>query len=458
MCMATASKIWMVPQNAESRHLDQIDSIAQGKVPSKDMEDVSASWRRCTTELLIDPESRSAPHILTEKELRILRESLTEGIFCIQEEIDRLYAIVRHAGYVVLLCNTEGVVIHHRGDEAQADEFKKWGIWLGGVWSEGIEGTNGIGTCVVEQRPIEVHADQHFRTRHIGLSCAGAPIFDPGGRLALVLDCSCVTSGQTHSLVLAATKVAARDMEERLFRHCFGHVWVIAAVPSDDSCPAVLLAVDSEMRLVGADRAARVGFALNDERLTGHTGLGAIFEHDRSAFRCKQEQDIPARFVRTGQEWHALITPPMCGARVCGVRDGNSRAYLAFHSRPRISMLHDLALPKAPPEQHGGLSPARTQRIYEYISSNLDRNISIEELAEMAGLSVHHFARAFKQTVGMPPHCYILQRRIEQAQQMLRTTKLPLSDIALSLGFSDQSHLARHFRRMTGVPPSAVRQ
>ena len=121
-------------------------------------------------------------------------------------------------------------------------------------------------------------------------------------------------------------------------------------------------------------------------------------------------------------------------------------------------MLHDLALPKAAPEQHGGLSPPHTHRIYEYISCNLDQNISIEELAEMAGLSVHHFARAFKQTVGMPPHSYILQRRIEQAQQMLRTTKVPLSEIALSLGFSDQSHLARHFRRMTGFPPSAARQ
>jgi len=404
------------------------------------MEDISASWRRCTAELLINPESRSAPHIVTEKELRVFREPLTEGIFCIQEEIDRLYAIVRQVGYVVLLCNTDGVVIHHRGDQARADEFKRWGIWLGGVWAEGTEGTNGIGTCIVEQRPIEVHADQHFRTRHIRLSCAGAPIFDPGGRLALVLDCSCVTSGQAHSLVLAATKVAARDVEERLFRHCFGHVWTIAAVPSDDTSAAVLLAVDSDMRLVGADRVARVVFALNDERLTGNTGLGAIFEHDRSAFRCNQEQDVPARFIRNGQEWHALITPPMCGVRACGVQGWNSRAYLAVHSRPRISMLHDLAQPQAAPEQHGGLSPARAHRINEYISSNLDRNISIEELAEMAGLSVHHFARAFKQTVGMPPHCYILQRRIEQAQQMLRTTKLPLSEIALSLGFSDQSH------------------
>ena len=74
---------------------------------------------------------------------------------------------------MVLLCNPDGVAIHHRGDEARADEFKDWGIWVGGVWSEQIEGTNGIGTCITEQRPVLVHCGQHYRTRHSNLTCAG---------------------------------------------------------------------------------------------------------------------------------------------------------------------------------------------------------------------------------------------------------------------------------------------
>jgi AraC-like DNA-binding protein/PAS domain-containing protein len=451
--MATAAKIRIVRSTTESRHLDQIESVVQGGGAISELEEVSASWRRCTAELLVNPDGRAAPHIVTDSELRVSREPLGKAIVYAQEEVDRLYAIVRQEGYVVLLCNTDGIAIHHRGDEAQAEQFKYWGIWVGGVWSEKVEGTNGIGTCIAEERPVLVHRDQHFRTRHIGLSCAGAPIFDPSGRLELVLDTSSMTSDQSH-LALAATQVAARAVEERLFRDCFRNLWTIAAVPFDDSGPALLLAVDSDLRIVGADRVARAAFALTDESLSGGVTLSTAFDHDRSLFRCNREQDVAARFTRIGtdQWWHVLITPPLCGSR--GWR---SPADVAVHSRPRISMLRNAPIPESPPPNRGGLSPTRTHRICEYINSNLDQNMSLEALAEMAGLSIHHFARAFKQTVGMPPHCYVLQRRIELAQKMLRNTALPLSEIALSAGFSDQSHLARHFRRVTGVSPSVVR-
>ena len=451
--MAATARIAIVHDTAKSRHLAQIESVTQGRVPTKDVEEVSSSWQRSASELLINPESRAAPHIATESELRIFREPHTRAIISAQEEIDRLFAIVRQEGYVVLLCNTEGVAIHHRGDEAWAEEFKERGIWLGGVWSEQTEGTNGIGTCIAEQRPVLVHLEQHFRTRHIDLSCATAPIFDHNGKLTLALDCSTTRSGPAHRLTLAATKVAARAVEERLFREFFRNVWTIAAVPSDDSHPALLLAVDSDLRILGADRTARMLFGLDDDRLNRGVPLSAIFDYDRSAFRCNQEQDVPARFSgEDAEEWYALITPPLCGWR-----GGCSPAEVAIHSRPRISILHDVPHPELAPEMRGGLPPVRTQRICEYIASNLDRNIRLETLAEMAGLSVHHFSRAFKQSVGMPPHCYILQRRIERAQDMLRNTRRPLSEIALSAGFSDQSHLARHFRRMTGLSPSAMR-
>jgi transcriptional regulator GlxA family with amidase domain len=78
-------------------------------------------------------------------------------------------------------------------------------------------------------------------------------------------------------------------------------------------------------------------------------------------------------------------------------------------------------------------------------------------LAEIAQLSVHHFARAFRQSLGIPPHNYIVQRRVEHAQRLLRNTNLPLSEIAIEAGFTDQSHLARHFRTIIGVSPGLAR-
>jgi len=214
--------IGIVHDTAESRHLALIESVAQGRVPTKDIEDVSSSWQRCASELLINPESQAGPHIATESELRIFREPLTRAIISSQEEIDRLFATVRQEGYVVLLCNSEGVAIHHRGYEARDEKFKKLGIWLGGMWSEQIEGTNGIGTGIAEQRPVLIHGEQHFRTRYIDLSCATAPIFDRKGKITLALNCCTVRRGPAQRLALAAAKVAAHAVEERLFREFFG--------------------------------------------------------------------------------------------------------------------------------------------------------------------------------------------------------------------------------------------
>jgi transcriptional regulator GlxA family with amidase domain len=120
-------------------------------------------------------------------------------------------------------------------------------------------------------------------------------------------------------------------------------------------------------------------------------------------------------------------------------------------------MLAHLPVSAGPPTKRGGLAPARANRVCEYIDSHLQENIALEVLAEIAQLSVHHFARAFRQSLGIPPHNYIVQRRVEHAQQLLRNTDLPLSEIAIVAGFTDQSHLARHFRTITGVTPSLAR-
>jgi AraC-like DNA-binding protein/PAS domain-containing protein len=438
-------------------HVDCIDLVVRKGTLVPGVEEIATSWRRCLTAHHLDPEIKAAPHIITEKEIKDSREPLRNVILHAQEELDRLYAIVGPQQYVVLLCNRDGVAIHHRGNESLADTYKDRGIWLGAVVSEQMEGTNGIGTCITDQRATMVHRDQHFRTRHIDLSCAGAPIFDPLGRLAGVLDTSSMnpqTTEQSLSLAMAATKLSARGIEERIFREYFRHAWNLAAAPCGGSEVALLLAVDNDHRILGADHIARRIFGLTDEVLNQGTALATIFEYDSSIFRCKRMQDVAARLVRTGTDeaWNALITPPACGmSGLCSPTEA------LLHSRPRVGMLAHLPLPADPPTTRGGLAPARANRVCEYIDSHLQENIALEVLAGIAQLSVHHFARAFRQTLGIPPHNYIVQRRVERAQQMLRNTELPLSEIAIAAGFTDQSHLARHFRTITGVSPSLAR-
>jgi len=125
---------------------EPIFSIAERSLTESAVEEVTDSWLRSAEEHGVDPADRVAPQILVAGEIKARREPLEKLIFTARGEIDHLYAMIRAAGYVVLLCDTTGSVIDHRGQETEAREFAYWGAWLGGVWPESVEGTNGIGT------------------------------------------------------------------------------------------------------------------------------------------------------------------------------------------------------------------------------------------------------------------------------------------------------------------------
>lgn len=102
----------------------------------------------------------------------------------------------------------------------------------------------------------------------------------------------------------------------------------------------------------------------------------------------------------------------------------------------------------------GGLARSQARRVLDYIESNLSQGLTLKELAEISELSLHHFARMFKRTMGVPPHRYILERRLERAKEMLRTSRASLADISLSVGFDSQSHFTTAFGRMVGATPT----
>ncbi len=111
--------------------------------------------------------------------------------------------------------------------------------------------------------------------------------------------------------------------------------------------------------------------------------------------------------------------------------------------------------PEAPPVgRHGlALSPMQVRRVREYIRANLTGDVDLTELANQVNLSPHYFSRLFKQALGDSPHHYVLRERIHEAQKRLTAGRMSISEVALSLGFSDQSHFSQTFRKMTGTTP-----
>jgi len=91
--------------------------------------------------------------------------------------------------------------------------------------------------------------------------------------------------------------------------------------------------------------------------------------------------------------------------------------------------------------------------VEEYIHAHLDQNIALADLATVANLSEFHFARLFKQTTGLPPHQFVIHQRVERAKRLITAGRLSLAQIAIEVGFSDQSQLTRHFKRLVGVTP-----
>ena len=108
--------------------------------------------------------------------------------------------------------------------------------------------------------------------------------------------------------------------------------------------------------------------------------------------------------------------------------------------------------------QRGGLSPAALRRVQVFVEANIDRSIHIRDLAGRAGLSVHHFGRAFRTSTGATPRAFVEQRRIERARALIDNTEQALAEIAAATGFATQSHLTTAFRRATGFTPAAYRR
>jgi AraC family transcriptional regulator len=242
-----------------------------------------------------------------------------------------------------------------------------------------------------------------------------------------------------HWLVLFLRPPEELDLQyEGVKRHVPPPAGAISLVPAGSparwrwSGPRDLLAIYLESGLV--ERVAAEAFGLDPARLTVPPLDSLVLPHLRAAIGA------------VGAE----LTAGGAGGRLAAESLAN---VLAVH------LLRHVLAPRRPARSLNGTLPrAKLRAVAEYIEEHLDAGLTLDQLAAVARLSPYHFAWQFKAATGRPPHQYLIARRVERAKQLLQAgTDLSLADVAAHAGFSDQSQLSRHFKRLVGVTPGQFR-
>jgi transcriptional regulator of acetoin/glycerol metabolism len=248
-------------------HADHVIKVIAGNEAASSA--LAASWRRSGSLHALDPASRTPSQRVPGEEVAKARERMGPMLVAAQASIDRLFLAVGGVGCSVVLADSSGVVVDRRGASCDDITFNDWGLWTGAIWSEKFEGTNGIGTSIVEQRAVTIDRDQHFFSRNSGLFCTTAPIFDEQGQLAAALDVSSCRADLTEGfarLIGAAVADAARLIEAENFRLAYPQARILLA-PAREQGGASLLAVDRDDLVIGATRAARLALGLSSAAL-----------------------------------------------------------------------------------------------------------------------------------------------------------------------------------------------
>jgi transcriptional regulator of acetoin/glycerol metabolism len=287
-------------QSHFNRHTQQVMTLAQGKTqfdgPAADPS-IARSWLRCLQDYHLDPGQTMAPTVLEHARVLERREQLQQVLEIASGEMSSLYQQLAGDGHAVLLTDARGVILNSVTANSERKTFERAGLWLGADWSEACEGTNGIGTCLVERQALTIHQDEHFRGRHTGLTCSASPVFDCQGDLLAVLDVSSArqdVSRQSQFHTMALVNLSAKMIESCYFLRRFEGQWLLRFHLQAEYVGLFsegLLAFDGEgrinavnqsaMNLLGTRRAQLIGqpleafFDCRLDELAGRAGHGS---------------------------------------------------------------------------------------------------------------------------------------------------------------------------------------
>jgi AraC-like DNA-binding protein len=393
---------------------------------------IEESWQRCLRSG-VDP---VLPHpVRCVEPRRSPAERRQELLEASEAVMTQAGSSLSGCGTMLILADAAGTVLRTGGDDNALAAADSVGLTCGSNWSEAVRGTSGIGTSLYLGDALHVHGPEHYCRTHQGWTCSASVVRDPVddgvlGALSLAGP-SDVFDPHLFPLVLASaagvrSALAEREdlRRKRLLQHAL-------AMLSRRNTTGLML-FDRRGRLLTADARARSALAT----------LGAADAACPSA-------RIVALDVCAVPEVSVAQTP-------FWLRGQWVEAVIADDERIGTIVKFPGALP-AVASSASGLPRYKLRRVIAYIDARLGGPISLDDLANVAGVSRFHFHRQFRKSVGMTPREYVLQARIERAKGLLTESDLTVCEVSGAVGFADQSHFSHMFRRLTAMTPRGFR-
>jgi len=344
-------------------------------------------------------------------------------------------AALLHSETIAVLADSQGIVLTTEGDEVAMDAAADLGLTVDEDWTESLRGTNSIGTALRSGAAVHVHGPEHYCPVARNWTCAGALVRDPIDATTVgVVSVAGLSETYNPHFQALALSVAGRIQSELSAQELIRRQRLLGCSLSRLSKgESGLLVFDRRGQFLTADAQGSVALSEldlvpNTDVYTRIAGLDIVIEGDDAR---------PALPHWLDSDW---LEPVMDGGERIGTL-----------------VLIPATLRRKASAVQGGLPRYKLRRAVEFVDANLDRVIHLKDMARVADVSLFHFHRQFKKTIGLTPHQFIVQRRIEQAKVLLAQSELPIIDVAVRVGFVDQSHFTTTFRKMTSMTPRIYR-
>ena len=294
----------VVKTGSDSRLFSNIDSH------------VTRSWHRCINDFKLDPAASEEIFVIDPHDLGARLEKQAGLLTIAQVEMANLHHQLAGSGFGIILTDADGVVLNLVGDTDFTAMASSAGLLVGGVWAEERQGTNGMGTCLIERQPIIIHQDEHFHTRNTVLTCSAAPIFNHTGDLVAVLDASSYSHlAQQHTLVLV--NMSAQTIENRMFLCRFKDCYVLRFHSRPEFIGTLgegELAFSPDGNLIAANRSALFQLGYTNHIDIINRPINEIFNASLDAIIEKGSRGwvtpVPLREAKHGNRFFAVVQQP----------------------------------------------------------------------------------------------------------------------------------------------------